>query len=213
MKESENKDMSIKSGDKFVVISNFAGFFNEGDVVEVTEIKDNGYISFAYTDEINGAKVTRTGITNTKIFEEFFEKVEEKVTAPTITQEYIDSIMEHSDIEVSTVFDKCTIVSCRLPNGFVIIESSACVSPENYDEAMGFDICMKKIEDKVWELEGYRLQTEVYETNMLAECCCDDCPCNGDCENCDEDEYSECLNNVLDCNDCNDYDCPNNTKS
>ena len=48
-----------------------------------------------------------------------------------------------------------------LRNGFEIVESSACVSPENYDEALGREICLKKIKDKVWGLLGFLLQTAV----------------------------------------------------
>lgn len=70
--------------------------------------------------------------------------------APTVTSERIDEIMNNSIFNAYTVFDKCTVVSCQLPNGFIIVESSACVSPENYDEKMCIDICMEKITDKVW---------------------------------------------------------------
>ena len=60
-----------------------------------------------------------------------------------------------------TVFGKCTVVACKLPSGFVLVESSACVSPENYDQELGESICRDRIINKLWELEGYRLQTEV----------------------------------------------------
>ena len=49
-----------------------------------------------------------------------------------------------------------------LRNGFEIVESSACVSAENYDETMGHAICMSKIKDKVWFLLGFLLQTAVH---------------------------------------------------
>ena len=62
---------------------------------------------------------------------------------------------------VTTMGDKCTVVRAVLRNGFEIVESSACVSPENYDEELGAKICMKKIEDKVWFLLGFLLQTAV----------------------------------------------------
>lgn len=90
--------------------------------------------------------------------------------APTVTSERINEIMNNSIINAYTVFDKCTVVSCQLPNGFVIVESSACVSPENYDEEMVIDICMEKITDKVWELEGYRLQEELYSIDFRKNC-------------------------------------------
>lgn len=212
-KESEKFNMHINNKDKFVVIKDFAGFFKEGDIVEVTNITSDGYISFELHTEVNGTNITRSGMTNSEIFVEHFKKVEEefKSVAPTITQEYIEAILAHSDITVDTVFDKCTVVTCKLPNGFVIVESSACVSPENYDEEMGISICIDKIADKVWELEGYRLQEELYRNSIgidifdCNDCYCDECPC---VESYDEEE-DECL----DCDDCDDYDCPYNTKS
>ena len=111
--------------------------------------------------------------------------------------------MENSEFEVFTSFDKCTIVSCRLPNGFVITEFSACVDPENYDEDLGVDICISKIASKVWELEAYRLQHQLWEEKFDCSCCCDDC------EECKYDEeIDECLDTDLDCDDCKDFDCP-----
>lgn len=79
----------------------------------------------------------------------------------TITKAMIDEIVAKSTFEACTVFNKCTVVAMKLPNGFVLVESSACVDPENYDEEMGKRICTEKLINKVWELEGYRLQTEL----------------------------------------------------
>lgn len=42
-----------------------------------------------------------------------------------------------------------------------MVEASSCVSPENYDEKLGREICMKKIKDRVWHLLGFLLQTAV----------------------------------------------------
>ena len=105
-------------------------------------------------------------------------------TKNTVTQAAVDELMESCDIAVTTAFDKCTIVACKLPNGFVIVESSSCVDPANYDEDMGVDICMKNIEKKVWELEGYLLQNQLYMDGVSFDND-DDLECDGDCENCD----------------------------
>lgn len=75
-----------------------------------------------------------------------------------VTQEHIDNLIRESQINVKTVFGKCTIVSVQLKNGFVIVESNTCVNPINYDEAMGTSICIEKIKNKLLELEGYKLQ-------------------------------------------------------
>lgn len=79
----------------------------------------------------------------------------------TITQADIDNIIAKSQIKVQTVFAKCTVVSIQLPNNFVIVESSACVDPLNYSEAAGTAICIEKIKNKLWELEGYKLQNNM----------------------------------------------------
>ncbi|PED63994.1 Gp49 family protein [Priestia megaterium] len=76
----------------------------------------------------------------------------------TVTQDQIDSILRNSLIKVQTVLGKCTIVICELPNGFILVESSACVDKANYNQEIGREICLKRIENKIWELEGYTLQ-------------------------------------------------------
>lgn len=81
----------------------------------------------------------------------------------TVTQNDIDKLMEQAEIEVATVFDKCTVVIARLANGFVITESSACVDPANYDAALGQAICIERIKNKLWELEGYCLQKSLHK--------------------------------------------------
>nr|DAM19609.1 MAG TPA: hypothetical protein [Bacteriophage sp.] len=65
------------------------------------------------------------------------------------------------DVIVKTVveFDKpCTYVTVRMKNGFTLRESTTCVDPANYNEEIGKEICLQKIEDKVWFLLGYALQ-------------------------------------------------------
>lgn len=185
----------VANGDKLVVTKTVAPFLKEGDIVEVTNVTDDGIISFAF-----GEGFVHMGVMNSDECENHFKKVEEKKETPEITREYIASIMDNSEFEVHTVFDKCTIVSCRLPNGFVITEYSACVNPEKYDAELAEDICFDKIADKIWELEAYRLQQQLWEEEL------ENCPCCcGDCEEC---EYDEC--ECDDCDDCEDFECPFN---
>jgi hypothetical protein len=80
-----------------------------------------------------------------------------------VTPEQVETIIAQSEMKVFKIFDKCTVVICKLPNGFIITESSACVDPANFDEVIGYQICLERIENKVWELEGYALQKKVYE--------------------------------------------------
>ena len=183
--------MMINNGDKLVVKKTVAEFLKEGDIVEVVNSGD-GIIQFAF-----GENFMHMGVMTTDECENHFDKYVEKVAAPTVTTEHIRDIINNSDIEAFTIFDKCTVVACKLPNGFVIVESSACVSPENYDEEIGFEICFGKIVDKVWELEGYKLQNEVYEAEMheanednMAAHTCDCCDCKNEKNNTEEDGSS-----------------------
>jgi hypothetical protein len=75
-----------------------------------------------------------------------------------VTVEDINKIMSESEYHVYTYKNKTTVVIATLPNGFTITESSSCVDPINYDEKIGVEICKNRIENKVWELEGYKLQ-------------------------------------------------------
>lgn len=78
-----------------------------------------------------------------------------------VTKEYIDSIVENTNFEILTKGGKTTIVIATLPNGFMLVESSGCVDPTNYDEQIGYEICRRKIIDRIWLLEGYVLQNEL----------------------------------------------------
>lgn len=80
--------------------------------------------------------------------------------APSISQEMVDDFIKET--EVITMGDKTTVVRAVLRNGFEIVESSACVSAENYDESLGAEICMEHIKNKVWMLLGFLLQTAVH---------------------------------------------------
>lgn len=79
----------------------------------------------------------------------------------TVTQDKVDEIFNHSDLIERVVFNKCLIVTVKLRSGFVIVESSSCVDPKNFDIEIGREICCNKIKNKIWELEGYKLQCEL----------------------------------------------------
>jgi len=83
-----------------------------------------------------------------------------KTNRPSVSLEMVEDFI--AEVHTETMGDKCTVVRAVLRNGFELVESSACVSPENYSEDLGRDICLTKIKDKVWELLGFLLQTAVY---------------------------------------------------
>lgn len=83
-----------------------------------------------------------------------------RTDAPSISQQMVDDFIRET--EVITMGDKTTVVRAVLRNGFEIVESSACVSAENYDEQLGAQICLEHIKNKVWMLLGFLLQTAVH---------------------------------------------------
>lgn len=83
-----------------------------------------------------------------------------------VTQEMVNNIILNSEMVCQTRLGKIAVVTLVLPNGFTITESSASVSTENFDYQYGIKVCMKKIEDKIWMLEAYRLMAQEYERRM-----------------------------------------------
>lgn len=108
----------------------------------------DGYISWSPTDVFERAYLPLS--INTRL----------NTDKPSIGQEMVDDFIAHT--EVQTLGDKTTVVRAVLRNGFELVESSSCVSKENYSEELGVQICMKKIKDKVWFLLGFLLQTAVH---------------------------------------------------
>lgn len=190
----------LTKGDKIVLTKEMGMFKNVGEICNVLDVTDSGTITFSFG---NGMHM---GCMSSDEFEKYFVKYEEP-KKNTVTDERIEKVLNHSKVIVETVFDKCTIVACQLPNGFVIVESSACVDPKNYNEEVGVEQCMNRIVDKVWELEGYNLQTELngnsFAVDDLCEDCDEDCKCHGsfDCEECPYDDEDEVC---IDCDDCPD---------
>lgn len=95
-----------------------------------------------------------------EVFEKAYLKVEDNPKLPSgvsIGPQMVEDFIKEK--HVSTIGDKTTLVRVVLVNDFEIIESSACVDKANYEEAMGAEICMKKVKDKIWMLLGFLLQT------------------------------------------------------
>lgn len=74
----------------------------------------------------------------------------------------------HSKVKqtVYTVLPDTTTTICQLflQNGFVVIGTSACVDPANYNQGLGERFAYEDAINKVWPLEGYLLAEELYKT-------------------------------------------------
>ena len=148
----------LVKGDKIKLVKPIGMFTNVGEICDVVDVSEDGVISFKFGG-------VHMGCMSYDEFDKYFIKYEEPRPI-TVTPERIEQVMNDSKVTVQTLFDKCTVVACKLPSGFVIVEYSACVDPKNYNEKMGVEICMNRIKDKVWEMEGYKLQTDLYEAKF-----------------------------------------------
>lgn len=78
-----------------------------------------------------------------------------------ITEEIVEASVDkwqHTVMDVEGQH-KTVIVMAILKNGFVIVESSSCVDPANFDFNIGFNSCVNRIYNKIWELTGFILQS------------------------------------------------------
>ena len=78
-----------------------------------------------------------------------------------ITEGHVNDLISKSKVTDIKMGDKTTVVCLQLPNGFEMIQSSACVDVDNYDHNVGVNICMERIRGKIYELEGYLLQNRL----------------------------------------------------
>lgn len=54
-----------------------------------------------------------------------------------------------------------TVCCLTLKNGHTVVGDSACVIPANFNEEIGRQLAYEKAVDKVWEVLGYELRTEI----------------------------------------------------
>ncbi len=78
-----------------------------------------------------------------------------------ITKTDINFILANTLIKVEKYGDKTTILKATLPNGFETVVSASSFSSEGFDMTTGEQLCMTYLENKIWELESYRLQSQL----------------------------------------------------
>lgn len=81
-------------------------------------------------------------------------------------EDILNVIVKEEDYKAG---QKTTVVCITLKNGFEVIGTSACVDPSNYDHEVGVGLARKRALDKVWELEGYLLQSLLGQSEPIHE--------------------------------------------
>ncbi len=75
----------------------------------------------------------------------------------TLTDKDIDEAIASEHIY--DLAHKTTAIVLVLRNGFEVVGTSACVDPANYNQEIGAKYARENARKKVWELEGYLLQS------------------------------------------------------
>lgn len=101
-------------------------------------IYDGGYISWSPKE----------------VFEKYYFPMGE--AANKVTQEMVDSFVP--EIETSVISEKTVFARGATLTGFDQFETSSCVEPDNFDEAIGKEACEKRIKDRIWAYLGFVIQ-------------------------------------------------------
>lgn len=90
------------------------------------------------------------------------EIVNKRLDAPRLTPQHIDEQVLAAQYHV---FPGTTTTVCclTLRNGYTVIGKAACVSPENFDEAIGRKVAFDDARNQIWALEGYLLRQRLHE--------------------------------------------------
>lgn len=84
------------------------------------------------------------------------------MNAPSVTVSDIQAKIKKTEYFVipgTTV----TICNLTLENGYSVRGESACVSPENFNIAIGEKYAFEQAVEKIWILEGYLLKQKLFE--------------------------------------------------
>lgn len=174
----------VKVNDKVVLVNKMGMFDNLGDVYTVVYVNDDYVLCTIETSPHT------IGVSHDKFYE-YFTPYEEPIECGDY---FIDEILNECDIVKATAFDKCMIVSCKLPSGQVIVEHYDCCCPKSYDEKVAYEICLNNIISKIYEFETYadaRIDMMLDDEN------------DDDCDESDDEESSNL--NTIKYDDCNNY--------
>ena len=71
-----------------------------------------------------------------------------------------------TDVDVTTIGEKTTIVNAHTRSGFDTVRHSSCVDPKNYSEELGKQYAMEEVVNDLWAHLGFVLQWAKYGINV-----------------------------------------------
>lgn len=110
---------------------------------------------------LSAPRVTTDDIEANIASEHYFTATEGVIGAMIEKAESLDEMLEEAPRAVA--LDLLTICVLILRNGFTVLGTSACASPENFDAEIGRKLARAKAIDQVWPLMGYELRTRLIQ--------------------------------------------------
>lgn len=71
-----------------------------------------------------------------------------------------------TNVDVTTIGEKTTVVNVHTRSGFNMVHHSSCVDPKNYSEELGKQYAMEEVVDDLWAYLGFVLQWAKYGINV-----------------------------------------------
>jgi len=81
--------------------------------------------------------------------------------AESVPESRVDEIIDSAYIEERKMGNKTLVVCAVLPNKFEVIGTAAPVDLDDFDRDQGRKIALGEIRDKVWELLGAQLHSDL----------------------------------------------------
>lgn len=70
-----------------------------------------------------------------------------------------------TNVDVTTIGEKTTVVNAHTRSGFDTVRHSSCVDPKNYSEELGKQYAMEEVVNSLWGHLGFVLQWAKYGIN------------------------------------------------
>lgn len=74
-----------------------------------------------------------------------------------------------TNVDVTTIGEKTTVVNAHTRSGFNTVRHSSCVDPKNYSEELGKQYAMEEVVNDIWAHLGFVLQWAKYGINVKPE--------------------------------------------
>lgn len=71
-----------------------------------------------------------------------------------------------TNVDVTTIGEKTTVVNAHTRSGFNMVHHSSCVDPKNYSEELSKQYAMEEVVDDLWAHLGFVLQWAKYGINV-----------------------------------------------